>query len=84
MNKNHEKIIEQLLSAVKESIMQRENSYIIFDSANDIFTENYRLVGLDINGAIVVVEKEEDEDEIINMTIDYLLENKFHLEKTLN
>ena len=37
MNKNHEKIIEQLLSAVKESIMQRENSYIIFDSANDIF-----------------------------------------------
>ena len=48
------------------------------------FTENYRLVGLDINGAIVVVEKEEDEDEIINMTIDYLLENKFHLEKTLN
>lgn len=84
MNKNHEKIIEQLLFAIKENLMQRESSYIIFDSANDIFSENYRLVGIDINGAIVVVEKEEDEDEIINMPIDYLLENKFHLEKVLN
>lgn len=84
MNKNHENIIEQLLFAVKESLMQRENSYIIFYSANDIFSENYRLVGVDINGAIVVVEKEEDEDEIINMPIDYLLENPFHLEKVLN
>lgn len=83
MKNNYEKIVDDLLFSVKENIMQREISYIVFENSKEVFNENYRLVGIDINGAIVIVEKEEDEDEIINMPIDYLLENKFHIEKMI-
>ncbi len=79
---NNEKIVDQFLEAVKESIMGRSFSYIVFEDKEmfHLYDETYRVVGLDINGVIVSVEQEEDsEDEVRVISIDELQENKYRL-----
>jgi len=79
---SNEKIVNQFLDVVKESIMGRSVSYIVFED-KDMFhlhNESYRVVGLDMNGVIVLVEQEEDyEDEARVLSIEDLEENKYRI-----
>lgn len=81
MNSNRENLVDLLLAAIKNVVMERETAYIVFDKAQEIYKENYRLLGMDISGVITMIEREEEEDELSYLTIDYLLENDFKIQK---
>lgn len=83
---SNEKIVSEFLDVVKESIMGRSVSYIVFADKDmfHLYNESYRIVGLDMNGVIVLVEQEEDsEDEVRVISIDELEENKYRIHTSL-
>lgn len=83
---SNEKIVSEFLDVVKESIMGRSVSYIVFEDKDmfHLYNESYRIVGLDMNGVIVLVEQEEDsEDEVRVISIDELEENKYRIHTSL-
>ena len=81
MNNNRSSIVDLLLETVKDVVLEKITAYIVFANAQEIYKENYRLLGIDINGAITIIEREEEEDEISYLSLDYLIENKFTIQK---